>query len=210
MKPVLYSYRRCPYAMRARMALRYAGIEVEIREISLKDKPRHILQCSPKGTVPVLVLHDGTVVDESLDIMEWALAQHDPDGWRRDIGLAMPLITENDGSFKRALDRYKYAVRFPEQPAETYRKEGERFLATLEARLSGHRYLLGDVLHQADVAIFPFVRQFSMVDADWFAASAYPALRSWLHGLVDSELFTGAMQKYPAWVESPEPGNQLA
>lgn len=206
--PVLYSYRRCPYAMRARMALRYAGIGVDIREIALKDKPGHMLACSPKGTVPVLVLHDRTVIDESLDIMDWALAQHDPDGWLHDAELAMPLIAENDGSFKQALDSYKYAIRFPEQPAEIYRKQGEQFLAKLETRLSQHRYLLGESLRQADVAIFPFIRQFSMVDANWFAASAYPALQNWLQGLVDSELFTGVMQKHPTWVESPRPDRQ--
>lgn len=197
-RPILYSYRRCPYAMRARMALRYAGISVETREVVLGDKPRHMLAVSPKGTVPVLVLPDGKVIDESLDIMAWALAQQDPDGWLTDNRLFQELITENDGSFKRALDQYKYATRFPEQSAEVYRQQGERFLARLEALLSEHAYLLSEKLTQADVAIFPFIRQFSMVDTDWFAEAPYPHLRQWLAGLLASELFNGVMQKQTA------------
>lgn len=197
-RPILYSYRRCPYAMRARMALRYAGISVETHEVVLGDKPRHMLAVSPKGTVPVLVLPDGKVIDESLDIMAWALAQQDPDGWLTDNRLFQELITENDGSFKRALDQYKYATRFPEQSAEVYRQQGERFLARLEALLSEHAYLLSEKLTQADVAIFPFIRQFSMVDTDWFAEAPYPHLRQWLAGLLASELFNAVMQKQTA------------
>lgn len=197
-RPILYSYRRCPYAMRARMALRYGGISVETREVVLGDKPRHMLAVSPKGTVPVLVLPDGKVIDESLDIMAWALAQQDPDGWLTDNRLFQELITENDGSFKRALDQYKYATRFPEQSAEVYRQQGERFLARLEALLSEHAYLLSEKLTQADVAIFPFIRQFSMVDTDWFAETPYPHLRQWLAGLLASELFNAVMQKQTA------------
>src|SRR5690606_27614836 len=116
--PILYSYRRCPYAMRARMALHYAGIKFEIREIALRDKPQHMLAVSPKGTVPVLVLADGKVIDESLDVMAWALAQSDPDIWLTSDPRCAELITENDGNFKQALDQYKYASRFPEQSAE--------------------------------------------------------------------------------------------
>lgn len=197
-RPILYSYRRCPYAMRARMALRYGGISVETREVVLGDKPRHMLAVSPKGTVPVLVLPDGKVIDESLDIMAWALAQQDPDGWLTDNRLFQELITENDSSFKRALDQYKYAARFPEQSAEVYRQQGERFLARLEALLSEHAYLLSEKLTQADVAIFPFIRQFSMVDTDWFAETPYPHLRQWLAGLLASELFNAVMQKQTA------------
>lgn len=180
------------------MALRYAGISVETREVVLGDKPRHMLAVSPKGTVPVLVLPDGKVIDESLDIMAWALAQQDPDGWLTDNRLFQELITENDSSFKRALDQYKYAARFPEQSAEVYRQQGERFLARLEALLSEHAYLLSEKLTQADVAIFPFIRQFSMVDRDWFAEAPYPHLRQWLAGLLDSELFNAVMQKQTA------------
>lgn len=204
--PILYSYRRCPYAMRARMALRYSGTAVEIREIALKDKPRHMLQLSSKGTVPVLVLADGTVVDESLDIMHWALARHDPDDWLlagnaqlREEAEAM--IAENDQQFKPALDRYKYAVRFPEKPAEAYRAEGEVFLGKLEQRLYGRPYLLAQHCSIADVAIFPFIRQFSLVDAAWFEQSPYAALKQWLAALTSSELFMAVMQKHPTWIE---------
>ncbi len=201
-EPILYSYRRCPYAMRARMALRYAGIAVEIREIVLREKPRHMLAVSPKGTVPVLVLPDGKVIDESLDIMAWALSRSDPDGWLVDDSLFRELIMENDGSFKRALDQYKYATRFPEQTAEDCRQQGERFLARLEAMLAEHVYLLTDKLTQADVAIFPFIRQFSMVDADWFVRAPYPRLRQWLAGLLASDLFNDVMQKQTAWQQN--------
>ncbi|PKO25316.1 MAG: glutathione S-transferase [Betaproteobacteria bacterium HGW-Betaproteobacteria-8] len=201
-EPMLYSYRRCPYAMRARMALRYAGIDVEIREIVLRDKPRHMLAVSPKGTVPVLVLPDGKVIDESMDIMAWALSRNDPDGWLTEDSRFHELIAENDGSFKRALDQYKYATRFPERSAEAYRQQGEQFLARLEALLAEHAYLLSDKLTQADVAIFPFIRQFSMVDADWFATATYPRLRQWLAGLLASNLFNDVMQKQTAWQQS--------
>ncbi len=201
--PVLYSYRRCPYAMRARMALQHAGIEVEIREIALREKPKHMLSVSPKGTVPVLILPDGRVIDESLDIMAWALKQNGADDWLTHNPLYPTLIAENDGSFKRALDQYKYASRFPEQPAENYRQQGELFLARLEALLEQHSYLLGECMTQADVAIFPFIRQFAMVDTDWFATLPYPCLRKWLEALVNSELFHSIMKKYPIWMEQP-------
>ena len=159
--------------MRARMALRYSGIAVKIREIALRNKPRHMLQVSPKGTVPVLVLADGVVIDESLDIMHWALAQRDADDWlmAREPALAehaQRLIAENDGAFKDALDHYKYAIRFPEKPAGTYRAEGDQFLQQLETRLNQQRYLYRDNYTLADVAIFPFVRQFAAVDEAWF------------------------------------------
>jgi len=186
--------------MRARMALRYAGIEVEIREVSLKQKPAHMLQLSPKGTVPVLVMSDNEVIEESLEIAQWALSQHDPDGWLVSANDAEALITENDGSFKQALDRYKYATRFPEYPAETYRKEGEVFLGKLEALLNQHQYLYADKISFADVVIFPFIRQFAAVDAVWFESANYPKLQAWLDELTSTELFQSVMQKYPVWV----------
>ena len=193
--------------MRARMVLRYSGIAVEIREIALRNKPRHMLQVSPKGTVPVLVLADGVVIDESLDIMHWALAQRDADGWLMTDNhplaqQAQKLIAENDGAFKDALDRYKYAIRFPEKPAEVYRAEGEQFLQQLETRLNQQRYLYRDNCTLADVAIFPLIRQFAAVDEAWFEQSPYAALRRWLGALVASELFTGTMQKLPVWAEA--------
>lgn len=202
MLPILYSYRRCPYAMRARMALSYAGIPVEIREISLKQKPAHMLQVSPKGTVPVLVLPDGQVIEQSLEIMHWALQQHDADGWlSADPQHAALLIAENDGSFKQHLDRYKYAIRFPEHSAEDYRAQGELFLAKLEQHLQQSTFLLGDEISFADIAIFPFIRQFAAVDHDWFESTGYIKLKSWLQHLVESALFKRVMVKYPDYTD---------
>ncbi|WP_029512417.1 MULTISPECIES: glutathione S-transferase [unclassified Methylophilus] len=201
--PILYSYRRCPYAMRARMALWAADIQLEVREISLREKPAHLLQISPKGTVPVLQLTEGTVLEQSLDIMLWALAQRDPQGWlNTDRDTIVRLIAINDGDFKKALDRYKYPERYPEQPQVFYRQQGEQFLQLLEAALQQHRFVLGDSASMADVAIFPFIRQFAAVDAGWFAGSAYPQLRAWLNGWLESALFAQIMQKFPTYIES--------
>ena len=198
--PILYSYRRCPYAMRARMALSVAGIALEIREISLRDKPAHMLQVSPKGTVPVLVLQDGQVIEQSLDIMLWALQQHDPKGWLQpDSTQWQQLIEVNDGTFKQALDRYKYPDRYPEQPQTLYRAQGEIFLQQLEDTLQAQSYLLGRRASVADVAIFPFIRQFAAVDAAWFSQSSYVGLRRWLNDWLDSDLFASIMQKYPVY-----------
>lgn len=199
--PILYSYRRCPYAMRARMAIWAVNIQVEVREISLREKPAHLLQISPKGTVPVLQLPDGTVLEQSLDIMQWALAQSDPQGWlNADPEAVNALITINDGDFKKALDRYKYPDRYPEHAQQVYREQGEQFLQRLEAALEQHDYLLGDKPSMADVAIFPFIRQFAAVDAEWFASSAYPKLRVWLDGWLQSPLFVEVMQKFPTYI----------
>jgi glutathione S-transferase len=201
--PILYSYRRCPYAMRARMALWAAKIQVEVREVSLRDKPAQLLQISPKGTVPVLQLPDSTVLEQSLDIMWWALTQHDPQGWlNTDRDAAAHLITINDGDFKKALDRYKYPERYPEQAQSFYRQQGEQFLQLLETALQQHRFVLGESASMADVAIFPFIRQFAAVDAEWFAGSAYPQLRAWLNGWLESALFAQIMQKFPTYIES--------
>ncbi len=199
MAAVLYSFRRCPYAMRARMALRYSGYVVQIHEVSLKAKPPEMLERSPKGTVPVLVL-EGQVLEQSLDIMHWALAQNDPDNWlliddgdgRRDI---QALIEENDHVFKQHLDRYKYFVRHPEYPQEHYRQLGEVFLQKLEARLQHRDFLVTDRLSLADIAVAPFIRQFSAVDPDWFATSPYPKLRGWLDRFTQSALFRAVMVK---------------
>ena len=174
--PVLYSFRRCPYAMRARLALAYAGINVELREILLKDKPQAMLDLSPKGTVPVLQLGDGEVIDESIDVMHWALQINDPDAWRDpDPELCEALIESNDGPFKSALDRYKYFTRHPENPREVYRQQGEVFLSTLEEHLGKHdgKGLMRDTPSLADMAIFPFVRQFANSDPKWFETAPY-------------------------------------
>ncbi|XKU40620.1 glutathione S-transferase [Pseudomonas [fluorescens] ATCC 17400] len=196
---LLYSFRRCPYAMRARMALRYCAVAVEIVEVSLKAKPAQMLALSPKGTVPVLNV-GGQVIDESLAIMRWALAQNDPEDWllKDDPaaqGLMAGLIEENDLVFKVHLNRYKYAERYPEQPLEHYRAEGEVFLRRLEALLAQRDYLLADHLSLADVALAPFVRQFADVDREWFAGAPYPRLQQWLERFLASALFTGVMAK---------------
>lgn len=201
MLPVLYSYRRCPYAMRARMALRYAVIAVEIREIALRDKPKEMLKLSPKATVPVLLLQDGTVIEQSLDIMYWALQHKDKDGWLADSIMTQQLIAENDGSFKQVLDKYKYAIRFPEQSAEAYRVEGEVFLQKLETLLGQSQFLLKNQISLADIAIFPFIRQFSSVDNAWFETAPYPKLKVWLRNLVESELFVSIMEKQPTYLD---------
>lgn len=191
----LYSFRRCPYAMRARMALRYCGVPVEIVEVSLKAKPAEMLAISPKGTVPVLDA-DGQVIDESLEIMRWALAKNDPQDWllSGDARVA-ELIEANDQVFKVHLNRYKYAERYPEQPMEVYRAEGEMFLRRLEELLEGRDYLLTDHPSLADVALMPFVRQFAHVDREWFAQTPYVRLQAWLQRFLESELFTSIMKK---------------
>ena len=195
----LYSFRRCPYAMRARMALRYADVPVEIVEVSLKNKPAEMLALSPKGTVPVLNA-DGVVIDESLQIMRWALAQNDPDDWLLggDSFAALwmeKLIEGNDQIFKSALNRYKYAERYPEQPMEAYRAEGALFLQKLDELLEGREYLLADHPSLADIALLPFVRQFAHVDREWFAQTPYVRLQAWLQRFLESELFTSIMKK---------------
>lgn len=191
----LYSFRRCPYAMRARMALRYSGVPVEIVEVSLKAKPAEMLAISPKGTVPVLDA-GGLVIDESLEIMRWALAQNDPQGWLLggDSRIA-ELIETNDQVFKVHLNRYKYAERYPEQPMEVYRAEGARFLQNLDELLEGRDYLLTDHPCLADIALLPFVRQFAHVDREWFAQTPYVRLQAWLQRFLESDLFTAIMKK---------------
>ncbi|UZE89007.1 glutathione S-transferase [Pseudomonas viciae] len=198
-RATLYSFRRCPYAMRARMALRHSAIELEIVEVSLKAKPPEMLALSSKGTVPVLQV-EGRVIDESLEIMSWALAQQDPDNWRL-LGdpegqmLTAALIEENDQVFKLHLNRYKYPERHPEHAMEHYRAEGEVFLRRLEALLATRPFLAANHQSLADVALMPFVRQFAHVDREWFAQVPYPHLQQWLQHLLESELFVAIMAK---------------
>ncbi|CAI8759573.1 MULTISPECIES: glutathione S-transferase [Pseudomonas] len=195
----LYSFRRCPYAMRARMALRYSGVAVNIVEVSLKAKPAEMLALSSKGTVPVLSV-DGGVIDESLSIMRWALAQHDPQDWLLTGDPAAQaqiaaLIEENDQAFKVHLNRYKYAERYPEQPMEFYRAEGEVFLRKLDELLEGRDYLLANHPSLADVALMPFIRQFAHVDREWFGQTPYRRLQAWLQRFLESDLFCAIMAK---------------
>jgi glutathione S-transferase len=203
MLPILYSFRRCPYAIRARMAIAYASINLEVREVSLANKPSEMTQISPKGTVPVLQL-DNRIIDESIEVMAWALEQSDPGNWLA-IGLKQQqqsLIEENDNSFKAYLDKYKYWDRFPEQSQQAYRGQAEQFISRLDKNLSEHRYLLGDKICMADIAIFPFIRQFAFVDKDWFDQTNHLGLQRWLSEILDSPLFTQVMKKHSVW-QSP-------
>lgn len=202
--PIFYSFRRCPYAIRARLAIRYSGVDVELREILLKDKPEAMLCASPKGTVPVLVLNNGHVIDESGDVMMWALKENDPEHWFHGQSEGMKkqikaLIEINDRQFKPILDKYKYTVRHPEQTQDFYRQQGTAFLQTLELSLSHHAYLLSDNVTLADMAIFPFVRQFAWVDKDWFDQTCYKYVQKWLAQFLQSERFSSVMKKYSPW-----------
>jgi len=203
--------------MRARLALRVSGLALELREIILKNKPQAMLDISPKATVPVLQLTAesasvAAVIDESFDIMQWALAQSDPEHWLAAWGKeSQALVEENDRVFKTHLDHYKYADRFPEQRAEVYRQRGEVFLTKLEAHLLAHSgagrrgYLMGQSLSLADMAIFPFVRQFAHVDKTWFEQSPYPTLIDWLNELLKSDIFRSIMIKLKPWQPNDAP-----
>lgn len=196
--PILYSFRRCPYAMRARMALIQSGVTYEHREILLRDKPSAMLAASPKGTVPVLVLSDGRVIDESLDVMRWALGQNDPESWMSDADMA--LVVRFDATFKHHLDRYKYHSRYGEDPL-SHRAAGFALLAELDAQLTLTDFLGGTKRSFADIAIFPFVRQFAAVDSAWFDACGPDGVRRWLAVLIGTDLFEQAMVRHPLWVE---------
>ena len=197
---VLYSFRRCPYAMRARMALKVSGARYEHREVVLRDKPAEMVEVSPKATVPVLVAPDGKVIDESLDIMRWALARNDPEGWleRRDPDLVATI----DGPFKHHLDRYKYATRYDDVDPQEHRTAALGVLQTLEGRLGGSSHLFGEHRGMADIAIFPFVRQFAHTDRMWFEAQDIPAVQQWLAQLTGSELFVAIMTKHEPWTSA--------
>ena len=200
--PILYSFRRCPYAMRARLALLASGTRVEIREIVLRNKPAAMLQASPKGTVPVLVLPDGRVIEQSLEIMDWALTHNDPEGWagKRDTDL----IALNDGPFKHHLDRYKYPERHGSDPIE-HRQSGYEILSLLNNTLIKNDNLSGVVRGLTDAAIMPFVRQFAATDAAWFDAQPLPQLQHWLASHVASDLFVAAMVRLAPWQPGDAP-----
>ncbi|MEM8645613.1 MAG: glutathione S-transferase [Pseudomonadota bacterium] len=203
MLPTLYSFRRCPYAMRARLALLSSGITCELREIVLKDKAPEFLSASPKGTVPVVITPSGTVIEQSLEVMAWALGQNDPDGWLiPEEGSAEEmdaLIAACDGPFKTALDRYKYATRYAGADPMAERAKGAAFLVKLNERLAARPYLFGAKPSLADMAIAPFVRQFANVDRAWFDGEPWPHLISWLEGFLASASFEAIFKKYPKW-----------
>ncbi len=202
--PILWSFRRCPYAIRARLALVRAGLRVELREILLRDKPEAFLATSASGTVPALRLAEG-VLDESLDIMVWALKAHDPDGLLEMPEAGWDLIAESDGPFKAALDHTKYAVRFPELDAGAEREKAAVFLRGLDQRLRGQSWLFGARARLADLAILPFVRQFANIDRAWFDAQGWPDLAGWLDRFLESAEFAAVMPKFAPWVEGDEP-----
>jgi len=214
--PVLYSFRRCPYAMRARLALASSGQTCELREVALRSKPAELLAESSKGTVPVLVLPDGQVIDQSLEIMGWALLQDDPQGWlalEEETRQAMQaLIGQNDGKFKQHLDRYKYPNRYPAEHAGSEQAFAQRhracasgWLLELENRLAGQPWLFGSAPCLADMAILPFVRQFARTDLAWFGTQAWPHLAAWLLNWESSNLLACVMEKYTPW-QTGQPG----
>ncbi|MDX8353236.1 glutathione S-transferase [Cognatiyoonia sp. IB215182] len=201
--PILWTFRRCPYAMRARLAIAASGCQVELREILLKDKPAPFLAASPKGTVPVVVAGE-QVIEESRDVMHWALGQNDPEGW-----LDMPteghdLIDACDGPFKRALDHTKYAVRFPDRDVVDDRAEALTYLSDWNDRLQRTAFLTGPRRTLADMAVLPFVRQFANTDRAWFDAQGLSALTTWLDDFLKSKQFADVMTKYTPWADGQE------
>ncbi|WP_201503584.1 glutathione S-transferase [Psychrobacter aestuarii] len=201
----LYSFRRCPYAMRARLGILFAELSVALREITLKNKPEQMLAISPKGTVPVLQLADGTIIEESVEIMMWALEQNDPHGLLTHAPEeAAALIAQNDKEFKHWLDRYKYADRHPEMSQSDYRERGEIFIQKLEALLADNNYLLGADISAADIGVMPFVRQFAHVDREVFYGLPYPNVQRWLTAWLEHPLFIVAMKKYQPWQAGDE------
>lgn len=207
--PVLYSFRRCPYAMRARMALLAGAQRCELREVDLRRKPAEMLEASPKGTVPVLIDLDGRVFEQSLDIMLWSLRRNDPLNWLPPTALAMrdtlDLIGECDGAFKESLDRYKYPDRYTDIDRLAERARGASYLGNLQRRLEQQAWLGDAHATLADYAILPFVRQYAMVEPDWFGRQPWLRLVQWLDILVDSPLFAGIMEKHAPW-QSGQPG----
>ena len=207
-QPILYSFRRCPYAMRARLALDATGFAVELREVILRDKPEEMLEASPKGTVPVLILQDGSILEESRDIMEWALQTSDREGWMNFpdeiIQQMSELVDESDGPFKAALDAYKYGSRDDTIDTSVERGIGADFMMKLDAMLEGQLYLYGDKFSFSDGAILPFVRQFAHVDKEWFWSQEWPNVIVWLESFLESERFKSIMRKYPQWKTGDE------
>jgi glutathione S-transferase len=201
--PILYSFRRCPYAMRARLALMVSNRVCELREVVLRDKPQEMLEVSAKGTVPILIDVDGGVLDQSIDIMLWALRQHDPEKWlmpeQGSVAEMLELIALFDEGFKYHLDRYKYPDRYPGVDAQAHRHEGSLYLGRLNAQLSATKYLFGNNVALADMAIAPFVRQFAHRDRAWFNEQPWPGLQAWLAEFTESQIYSSVMQKYPPW-----------
>ena len=201
--PVLYSFRRCPYAIRARLALAHAGLACELREINLRNKPQALLDVSPKGTVPVLVLQDGQVIEQSLDVMLHALRSNDPDGWLQPTQGSLEdmqvLIERNDGFFKQALDRCKYPERHGAAAVHQARLDAQAWLSQLNQQVMASGHLFGHKPSLADMALRPFVRQYARIDEGQWRAQPWPHLQGWLQRWLDSALFAEIMQRHPAW-----------
>ena len=201
--PTLYSFRRCPYAMRARLAVLVSGVKCELREIVLRDKAPEFLAASPKGTVPVVVTAAGEVIEQSLDVMHWALGQNDPEHWLSPEGGNREemdqLIAACDGPFKDSLDRYKYANRYDGVDPIEARTNAAAYLAGIESRLAASPWLFGAAPRLADMAILPFVRQFAFVDKPWFDGCEWPGVHRWLEAFLASDRFQAIMSKYPKW-----------
>ena len=201
--PILYSFRRCPYAMRARMAIHISGQKCQLREVLLRDKPPSMLEYSAKGTVPVLILQDGKVIDESLDVIDWALNLNDPDDWQRskDTKKTKELIKINDGEFKYHLDRYKYSKRYDNEDPEFHRKKCLKFIESINNELNNSEYIFDDNISYADIVLLPFIRQFRIADIEWFDSLPYDNLKKWLSSFLDSSLLNSIMKKYDLWKE---------
>ena len=201
--PILYSFRRCPYAMRARMAIHISGQRCELREVLLRDKPPSMLEYSAKGTVPVLILQDGKVIDESLDVIDWALNLNDPDNWQRskDTKKTKELIKINDGEFKYHLDRYKYSKRYDNEDPEFHRKKCLKFIESINNELNNSEYIFDDNISYADIVLLPFIRQFRIADIEWFDSLPYDNLKKWLSSFLGSSLLNSIMKKYDLWKE---------
>jgi glutathione S-transferase len=209
--PILYSLQHCPYAMRARLGILLAQQSVLVRAVVTKNKPAEMLELSPKGTVPILVIQQQklTIIDESLDIMLWALKLNDPQNVLQaddssKLDTMLKLIRRNDKEFKPNLEVYKLAKRFHKESEVADRQICEVFVAELESKLHRSDYFMGDQASLADYALLPFVRQFARVDRKWYLQSPYPRLRDWLNRHLQMPLFTKAMAKYPLWLDSRE------
>ena len=201
--PILYSFRRCPYAMRARMAIHISGQKCQLREVLLRDKPPSMLEYSAKGTVPVLILQDGKVIDESLDVIDWALNLNDPDDWQRskDKEKTKELIKINDGEFKYHLDRYKYSKRYDNEDPEFHRKKCLKFIESINNELNNSKYIFDDNISYTDIVLLPFIRQFRIADIEWFDSLPYDNLKKWLSSFLNSSLLNSIMKKYDLWKE---------
>lgn len=207
--PVLYSLRNCPYAMRARMAIYASGQQVHLRDLVLSDKPAEMLQVSPKGTVPVLVTPDNSVIDESLAVMLWAFAQSDPQNYLNSsqpnaLAEMLTVINLFDNEFKGHLEKYRCSKRYHEPSLAEDRMQCERYLADLEVRLNKHLYLMSDEPSLVDLALVPFIRQFGRVERQWYLQAPYPKLRLWLNGYLQSRMFSKVMTQYPMWLDAKQ------